>query len=154
MEQIRFQTTHLKWALVCTNTVAVVCAIISYIIEVDPLEDPEGQTVALIVVRDAFSCSPRFPSFASEMILQQMHFMLGSITVALAVGLILKLITSMRSTGSPASSGKIARNLPNSEPNTLFCLRIWGNLRKRRADKLVSLLFVLCFAPQMASCVN
>jgi hypothetical protein len=56
MVDSRLQKPHLKWAFTITNGIALVCAVLSYVLDVDPQENPDAPLAALIVVRDSFRC--------------------------------------------------------------------------------------------------
>jgi hypothetical protein len=141
MTESRFQKQHLKWAFPATTAIAVVCAALSYALDIDPQENPDVPLAALILVRDSFSCSPRLPSFASDMVLRQIHFILGSVVVAVAVIRILIIVM-----GVSVKTGTTEKKRRGSLVRTTL-----ESLRKKRAERLIlmGLIFTILFAVNM-----
>jgi hypothetical protein len=120
---------HNSWALIITSSISVLCCIFSYAFGINPQEEPDAEFAALILVRDSFSCSPTLPTFASDLVLRQMHFMIGSVLVAFAVGRVLHImykISSKADVGKKSSSQGnpfvgLLRNLRKNKVTSTFC---------------------------------
>ena len=56
------------------------------------------------------SCSPRLPSFASDMALRQIHFILGSVVVAVAVSQVLAIVMTVSSKADARGASRNRRN--------------------------------------------
>jgi hypothetical protein len=77
-----------------------ICSIVSIALDIDPEVDYEKSFAPLITVRDAFSCSPRFPDFATEFVFKQLHFMLAALVVAIVIFMLVRHILGITSASS------------------------------------------------------
>ncbi len=89
------------------------CVIAALALDFSPQDEPSKPFATLIVVRDAFSCNPRFPNFATEFVFKQMHFVFGSGIIAIAILLLLQHILHVagKSSDLHASGSSVSRNM-------------------------------------------
>ncbi len=121
------------------------CVIAALALDFNPQDDPSKPLATLIVVRDAFSCNPRFPNFATELVFKQIHFVLGSVIIFISIMLLVSHVLAVVAKNSDLhASGSSVRQTSRRTDGHFKDIRkkvtdIRNHLRRTKSERHVIL---------------
>jgi hypothetical protein len=128
-----------SWYFVIFSVIVpLVCAFASIMLDFQPTEDPAAPTADLIIIRDAFSCNPRFSSFVLDFVFVQLQFILSSAICFFASCFILREMLRL----SGAAGVRISSKKESSNAIVSGATSIYRKLKSQKADKLVLMAFI------------
>ena len=106
--------------------IPILCCIIANALDMDPVETPDAENAALIIIRDSFSCSPRLETVALDMLFVQGHFVLtGCLIFIFIVGVVHTIFVTQGKTSGNESHG------------------FWKNMKKAKVGLLVVMAMIM-----------